>query len=444
MNREYYDVVVCGGGMAGVSAAVAAAKEGKKVLLVERSGALGGLATNGMVTVVMSSLSWFYGFGKELIEGLIEDGGAWHVPDPAVKGFDYYPFRPEEMKARLEDLVVANGVQLYLYTMVTGAATEGDRIRSVKLSFGGSSIEVEAKTFIDTTGGAYLCQLAGEEILFGDENGDVQAPTMVSCYAGVDFDRYEAFLKIYEDGIKPAKINMIHDLVPKAVEEGILWGVDLHHPGIFRHLPGQDGGMMNAGHVYGADVFTPKGMTQAALEGRRQAHALLRFYRKYIPGFENAWIPTTGSELSLRESGRVVGEYMIVFEDKSEYRKFPDSIMRFDGGAVSDVHSSSASPEAYKAYVKLYAQRESVRRDDWAQLPYRCLLPKKNSNLLVAGRCISADRKTLGQIRLQSYCLMMGQAAGVAAAMAADCDGNAKNVDVAALQQKLRSQGVEV
>lgn len=442
MNREYYDVVVCGGGVAGVSAAVAAAKEGKKVLLVERSGALGGLATNGMVTVLMSSLSWFYGFGKELIHGLIEEGGAWHIPDPAVKGFDYYPFQPEAMKCRLEELVVENGVQLYLYTMVTGATTEGDRIRSVTLSFGGCSIEVEAQVFIDTTGGAYLCQMAGEEILCGDENGDVQAPTMVSCYAGVDFDRYEAFLKTYEDGVKPAKINMIHNLVPKAVEEGILQDADMHHPGIFRHLPDASGGMMNAGHVYGADVFTPGGLTQATLEGRRQAHALLRFYRKYIPGFENAWIPSTGSELALRESGRVVGEYMICFEDKSEYRKFSDSIMRFDGGAVSDVHASSASPEAYKAYVKLYGGRENVRRDDWAQLPYRCLLPKKNSNLLVAGRCVSADRKTLGQIRLQSYCMMMGQAAGVAAALAEA--GNVKKVNVALLQQRLKQLGVEV
>ena len=442
MNKEYYDVVVCGGGVAGVSAAVSAAKEGKKVLLVERSGALGGLATNGMVTVLMSSLRWFYGFGKELIGGLIAEGSAWHVPDPAVKGFDYYPFRPEDMKRRLEELVVDGGVQLYLYTMVTGATTENGRIRAVTLSFGGDSWDVEAKVFIDTTGGAYLCRLAGEEILCGDENGDVQAPTMVSCYADVDFDRYEAFLKTYEDGVKPAKINMIHDLVPKAVEEGILQDADMHHPGIFQHLPDATGGMMNAGHVYGADVFTPKGLTQATLEGRRQAHALLRFYRKYIPGFENAWIPATGSELALRESGRVVGEYLIRFADKSEYRKFPDSIMRFDGGAVSDVHASSASPEAYKAYVKLYGGRENVRRDDWAQLPYRCLLPKKNSNLLVAGRCVSADRKTLGQIRLQSYCMMMGQAAGIAAAMAKE--GNVKNVNVTQLQKRLQQLGVEV
>ena len=105
---ERYDVVVCGGGMAGVAAAVAAAQNGKKVLLVERTGNLGGLATNGMVTVLMSSLSWFSGIGKTLIEGLIEEGGAWRIPDPAVKGFHYYPFRPEAMKRRLEDLILEN------------------------------------------------------------------------------------------------------------------------------------------------------------------------------------------------------------------------------------------------------------------------------------------------------------------------------------------------
>ena len=439
---EKYDVLVAGGGISGVCAAVAAARQGKKVLLVERGSVLGGLATSGLVSVLMSSLSWFYGIGKELIESLIARGEGWHIPDPAVKGFDYYPFKPEAMKRKLEEMAVESGVEIYFYTTVTNASKENGRIRSVNLYFGGQNIEVEADVFIDTTGGAHLCRLAGEEILCGDENGDVQAPTMVTCYSGVDFDRYEAFLQTYDNGVKPAKINMIHDLVPKAVEEGVLWGVDLHHPGIFRHTPQSDGGCVNAGHVYGADVFTPEGLTAATMEGRQQAHALLQFYRKYIPGFENARMTASG-DLSLRESGRVVGEYMVNFDDKSSYRKFADCVMRFDGGAVSDVHASSASPEAYKAYVKLYSQRESVRRDDWAELPYRSLQPKNTENLLVAGRCISADRKTLGQIRLQSYCAMMGQAAGLAAALAAEADGNVKKVNVAALQALLKKAGVE-
>jgi len=437
----HYDVIVCGGGISGVAAAVSAAREGKQVLLLERSGMLGGLATGGSVSILMSSLRWFSGFGKELIDSLVAEGSAWRIPDPAVKGFDYYPNDPEAMKLRLEHLVDEAGVELFLYTTLCLAKTENGRITGITFTFGGRNYDAEASVYIDTPGDGSLCRLAGEALLDGDVDGNVQAPTMVSRYSGIDFNRYEAFLQTYEDGKRPAKINMIHDLVPKAVEAGILKHIDLHHPGIFRYLPDSDGGIMNAGHVYGADVFTPKGLTAATLEGRRQANALLKFYKTYIPGFENATLTNTG-ELALRESGRVVCEYMVTFEDKTNYQKFSDGIMRFDGGAVSDVHASSGSPEAYRAYVKLYADRENVRRDDWAELPYRCLLPKQNSNLLVAGRCAGADRRAMGQIRLQSYCASMGQVAGVAAAMAEH--GNVKTLDVLALQRRLRTLGVEV
>ena len=302
-----YDVIVCGGGISGVAAAVSAAREGKSVLLLERSGMLGGLATGGSVSILMSSLRWFSGFGKELIDSLIAEGSAWRIPDPAVKGYDYHPFDPEAMKLRMEQLVQESGVELFLYTTLCGAETENGRITSVSFQFGGQTYTARAAVYIDTTGDGSLCRLAGEAMLDGDEEGNVQAPTMVSRYCGIDFARYEAFLQTYEDGVKPAKINMIHDLVPKAVEAGILKDADMHHPGIFRHLPDGDGGIMNAGHVYGADVFTPKGLTEATLEGRRQANALLKFYRTYIPGFENARITNTG-DLALRESGRVVCE----------------------------------------------------------------------------------------------------------------------------------------
>jgi hypothetical protein len=134
---------------------------------------------------------------------------------------------------------------------------------------------------------------------------------------------------------------------------------------------------------------------------------------------------------------------VVTFDDKSNYAKFDDAIMRFDGGAVSDVHSSSADPEAYKSYLALYRDRDKVKEEDYATLPYRSLLPKNTANLLVAGRCVSADRKTLGQIRLMGYCFMMGEAAGTAAALAVHTtDGAADAVDVATLQAQLKENGV--
>lgn len=440
---KQYDVIVAGGGMSGVAAAVCAARQGCSVLLVEQTGALGGQGTNGQVNVVMASLQWFYGFGKELIDSLIAEGNAWLIPNPAVKGFRYYPFYGEKMKLALDKAVTESGAELLLYSKIYGVEKEGDRITRLHLATCAGNFDVEGKVFIDATGDAMLSLYADAQVAIGDENGNIQAPTMVAGYAGIDFDRYEEFLKTYDDGKKVPKINMIHDLVPQAVEAGVVSTVDLHHPGIFRHTPNASSGIMNAGHVYGAAVTQAQGMTEATLQGRKIAEEYQQFYRRYIPGFENAFITSTGAVLALRESRRVVGRYVTTFEDKSNYAKFDDAIMRFDGGAVSDVHASSADPAAYKAYVELYKDREKVRTDDWAELPYRSLLPKGSCNLLVAGRCVSADRKVLGQIRLMSYCFMMDEAAGTAAALAVQtAQGRADAIDVHVLQEKLRENGV--
>ncbi|MBE5783997.1 MAG: FAD-dependent oxidoreductase [Clostridiales bacterium] len=440
---KQYDVIVAGGGMSGVAAAVSAARRGCSVLLVEQTGALGGQGTNGQVNVVMASLQWFYGFGKELMDSLIKEGSAWLIPNPAVKGFRYYPFYGEKMKLALDRAVIKSGAELLLYTKIFGMEKDGDRITTLHLASTGGNFTVQGKVFIDATGDAMLSLYAKEEVAVGDENGDIQAPTMVAGYAGIDFDRYEEFLKTYDDGKKVPKINMIHHLVPKAVEAGVVSTVDLHHPGIFRHTPMAESGIMNAGHVYGASVDSPQGITAATLQGREIAEEYQQFYRRYIPGFENAYITATGAVLALRESRRLVGRYVTTFDDKSSYAKFDDGIMRFDGGAVSDVHASSADPAAYKAYVELYKDREKVRTDDWALLPYRSLLPKKSENLLVAGRCVSADRKVLGQIRLMGYCFMMGEAAGTAAALAvATTDGRVDQIDVKKLQDQLKENGV--
>lgn len=374
---------------------------------------------------------------------MISRGEARLIENPAVKGFNYYPFDNEAMKRALDQMVTESGVELLLYTKITGAQKEDGKIKGLYLSGCEGDLYVEADIFLDTTGDAAVAMFAGEELAVGDEQGNTQEPTMMSYYAGVDFDRYEAFLKTYEDGKKAAKVNMIHDLVPRAVADGVLSVVDLHHPGIFRINNSDNVGLLNAGHVYGADCVTSSGLTKATVEGRRMAAEMLDFYHKYVPGFENAYLVTTGSSLALRETRRLVGRYVTTFNDKSNYVKFDDAIMRFDGGAVSDVHASSSDAKAYQAYVDLYKDREKVRRDDWAHLPYRSLLAKNTNNLLVAGRCVSADRKVQGQIRLMGYCFMMGEAAGVAASIAWEDQVMLAQIDVKKLQGELKVLGVE-
>ena len=271
----------------------------------------------------------------------------------------------------------------------------------------------------------------------------MQAPTMMAYYAGIDFERYEAFLSTFEGKGRPAKIEMIHTLVPKAVEDGVLSECDFHHPGVFRIHNGYDIGVMNVGHVYGADCSTSKGLTEAVVRGRTMAYEYLNFYKKYIPGFENAYMTNTGSTLAIRESYRVVGEYVTTFDDKVGYRKFEDAIMRFDGGAVSDVHASSSDRKAYEQYASLFANRESVNMDDYATLPYRSLRLKNTKNLIVAGRCVSGDRKVLGQVRIMGYCFMMGEAAGLAAYLAVRDGITFDQVNVTELQGELLKNGVK-
>ena len=118
--------------------------------------------------------------------------------------------------------------------------------------------------------------------------------------------------------------------------------------------------------------------------------------------------------------------------------------MRFDGGAVSDVHASSAAREAYDAYYKLFTAREGLREDDWAELPYRSLLADRTENLLLAGRCVSADRKTQGQLRIMGYCFMMGQASGTAAAVSVRSGELPGEIDMHTLQYQLEKDGMEI
>ena len=442
--QKKYDVIVAGGGMSGVAAAVAAARQGMSVILVEQSSMLGGLGTSGLMTMVMTSRKWFYGIGREIMEDLKDRGEARWIDDYPVKDYERIPFDAESMKRKLDDIVEKSGAQVLLYSKITAVQMENGCITSITVNGPMGDFTIEGKVFIDATGDGMLAYYAGEEFDLGDENGNTQAPTMTAYYAGVDFDRYEAFLQTYADGPAIPKVNMIRDLVPKAVEAGVLSVCDLHHPGIFRISLCFNVGVMNAGHIYGADCLSPEGLTQATVAGRKMVKEYLDFYRKYVPGFEKAYVTNTCSYLGLRETRRIRGKYVTTFADKAAYRKFPDAIMRFDGGAVSDVHASSADKKAYEAYYKLFtAARETVREDDWAELPYRSLLPAKTGNLLLAGRCLSADREVQGQLRIMGYCFMMGQAAGTAAALAVSKAVSPENVDIEALQKQLLNDGVE-
>lgn len=438
-----YDLVVAGGGMSGVAAAVAAARRGLKVLLVEQSSMLGGLGTSGLMTMLMTSKKYFYGIGCEIIDYLIKKGAARKIDDYPIRDYQRIPYDCESMKRALDDIVLESGAELLLYAKITGVEIKDNRLTQITINGQTGDFTVSGRIFVDATGDAMLAFYADEPLKYGTEDGATQAPTMTAYYANVDFDQYEKFLATFGDGPSIPKVNMIHALIPKAVKDGVISIEDYHHPGIFRISNSHNIGVMNAGHVYGAECLSPQGLTEATVKGRKMAAEYLEFYRKYIPGFENAYMTNTGSSLGLRETRRLVGEYVTTFEDKVAYKKFDDAIMRFDGGPVSDVHASSSSKEAYNEYYNLFMNRSELREDDWATLPYRSLLPQKTKNLIIAGRCVSVDRKVLGQIRIMGYCYMMGQAAGLAAALSLQNNVNLCDLDVSLLQNELKKDGVE-
>jgi len=427
--NDFYDVVVAGGGMAGVAATVAAARSGARTLLIEQGTMLGGMGTAGGVTHMIARTSNFGGIGRELMERLAETGGAEPFKPADI------PYDLERMKLALDELVCESGAELLLYAKVIGVARDGNKITGLECCGQEGKFEVRGRCFVDCTGDAMLAHLAGEPCVVGDDEGRTQAPTLACHFVNVDWDAYRAFLKNYGDNT----VAMIHDVLPRAVAAGDVRVADFHHPGVFRVNDTLT--LVNVGHVYGADCLSPAGLTAATLEGRRLAHEYLRFYQKYIPGFANAYLAFTASTLGIRETRRIVGQYTATFEDKSAYRKFDDAILRYEGGGESDLHASSPSKEDYQKYFKLFTV-QCDHRDDWADLPYRCLLPQKNKNLLVAGRCISTDRKVQGRLRVMGYCLMMGQAAGTAAAMCARENVACENADIPALQTALAKAGI--
>ncbi len=433
--RAEYDVVVIGGGAAGITAAVSAARGGAKTAIIEQTAMLGGLGTSGMMTAIIAPTRYFGGLGTEIVAELRARGGvgAESVNEEQI----WVPYQNEVMKRLYDDLVVDSGVDVLFYTKVIGVHREHRRIDSVILSGVEGNFAIGAKVFVDASGDGILSVFAGEQYELGDENGNTQAPTMTAYYANVDFARFHAF----GDREGGDFVKIIHRLIPKAVEDGVVSMLDLHHPGAIQVSPNM--AVANCGHIYGADCCSSEGLTKATIHGRKMAEEYYQFYRKYIPGFENAYMTNTAGWMGIRETRRIVGRYQTSYEDKKAYRHFADAVMRFDGGIGADLHASSNDIKGCKAYFDLFIGRDPKEiRSGYSTMPYRSFLARNSDNLLIAGRCASLDRVVNASLRVMGYCMMMGQIAGTAAAQSIKEEKLACDIDVSRLQKTLTAAGV--
>ena len=432
--EEGFDVIVAGGGPAGASAAICAARLGAKVLLLEGLGCLGGTGTSALVSFWYSltdgTRSLVGGLCLELVQALCRDNA---VSPNALEKFQQgkpvasIGFQPESMKLLLDKLCHDAGVEVRFFTRVI--AVDADRQQRRVRGVITSSVEglrcLRAPTFIDATGDGVLADLCGAPArAAGRDTPHIMPPTLCAALADVDWDRF---------GKKSQQA-----LIEQAIADGFFSQADRHVPGVFHNGPGNSA-MMNAGHLFHTDALKTRSLSDAMVRGRQLVQEYAAFYRKYMPGCEKLQVIATGALLGIRESRSICGEYELSHADFQARRHFPDQIAVYS--KAIDIHVYDLSPEEYQRYHEQYTKLDNPKRGESYGLPYGILVPKGWANLWVAGRCNSSDVKVNGAIRDQPACSLMGQAAGTAAVQALRSNQRACDLDTAQLVETLRKNG---
>ncbi|MEW9053894.1 MAG: FAD-dependent oxidoreductase [Neobacillus sp.] len=440
-----FDVVVAGGGPAGINAAIASGRSGAKTLLIERYGFLGGMSTVALVYPWMtfhtdSGKQVIKGIAQEIVERLMAQGGSpGHLRDTVGFTSTLTPYHPEKYKLLVLDMLEEAGVEVLVHSFVDQVEVEGNRIMSIKLTTKSGPIRVTAKRFIDTTGDADLAYLSGAPCLQGrDEDQKTQPMTMKFRMRGVDLSKVKEAMKANPSNFyKKTPIDEL-DQIPLTGVQGFYkeWsesGVPINRDQVlFFAGPEEDEVLVNCTRVQGLDGTNVYDLTKGEREGRKQVLMMAEFLQKKIPGFEKASISAVGTQIGIRETRRIDGHYALTIQDVVAGRKFDDTIAL--SGYPVDIHDPTGKG----------VQANDIEGDGSYGIPYRCLIPKQIDNLLVAGRCISTTHEALATTRLTPSAMATGQAAGTAAALSIANQVAPKDLDVKKLQAILVENGVVI
>jgi len=430
--RARVDVLVCGGGPAGVGAALASARSGAHTLLLENCGCLGGVATSGL----MNRLGPFHdqqkmivgGIPMEVLRNLVARKAAI-MPRPVVfsreanAGPDYWcPFDPEAMKLVLDTMALEANVKLLFNVRVAGAVVDSGRIQGVFIESKSGREAVMAKVVIDATGDGDVAAFAGAPFEKGrPEDGLLQPVSII--WKVHDLDREKAMRALDEHRERiVSEARARGDAIPPKFGPGS------------DNMLRKDETYYNEDQIHGADGTNVEDVTRCWIDIRKQIWQELAFAKKNIPGYEDASLSTTASLLGVRETRRIVGEYQLNGDDVLSARKFPDAIARY--ACYVDLHPVGSRNHESALNLKIAEPGASY------DIPYRSLVPKKIENLLVAGRCFSATHEGLASARPMPCCMALGQAAGAAAALCADHGVSPRKLDVTALRKRLIDQEV--
>lgn len=438
-----FDVLVVGGGSAGFGAAIQAAQNGMETILVEQQGCLGGLVTLGVVNFLAS---YAEGAGEKLLERLkSQDGLRGRVCDL------------EKTKVVMEQMVLESGVKILYGTYVIDTVLEKDVVKGVIVHNKSGRQQINAKIVIDCSGDADVAAYAGVPFEVGsrEHEGYNMATSLDFILANVDYKKYT----------ESPNRKSIKRIMLEAVDKGELpYLIDGGHGmgggGYFAILPNRP---LDRAEIYVCVAHSRKchtldaeDLTRQVIEQRQQVQWLVDLFRKYLPGFENCWLVYTASMLGVRDSRRIVGEYVFTGEDLVCARKFPDAVVRDTHGF--DIHHPTDSDIGYIKHVHLSEPKEPavckpdgkggyearLKPGEYYEIPYRCLVPLKIDNLLVAGRCISTTFEAQSGTRLIFTCVNMGQAAGTAAALSIKKNVTPRKLDTELLRRRLIEEGINL
>lgn len=417
-----YDVIVAGGGPAGVCAGIASARLGMKTLLVEQFGCLGGMATSGLhqkIAVFFAeggSPEIVGGIGKEIASRAMSDFGASYPPSGLFVEI-------EGLKYLLDRMAEEAGLDVLFYSQVSDAIVENGQVTGIKLNNKSGRFAALGKIVIDSTGDADVAFRAGCRMMHGrPEDGRMQPTTLMYRVGGVDWPRAAQYWR--DDA-------QLRGFCRKAIEAGLMgpWQSQLMGFWWGPARPDQVGVNFTHMHLDGSSVFD---LTRAAVQGRRQVWEAVRAMKELVPGFENSYLIDTAAMIGVRETRRIFGEYVLTVDDLKNETIFADSIGL--GGAFIDIHNTEGPGMDKRSGYHL-------PHGHYYSIPYRTLVPETIDGLLVAGRCHSATHEAAGSTRWMSQCMVMGQAAGTAASLAVKSGAQPRAVDVNSLQDQLKSDG---
>lgn len=400
------DVLIVGGGPAGVAAAETAARNGNKTLLVERLGFLGGAAVAGYSGTICG---FFYGcedpindLPKQAVFGwadkfykAMQNEKGMTEPQPYGKTY-LVPFDPQIWKEVAEDLVLKSGAKILYHTLVTGVIKDEDIFKGVVINTRSGFAQIRAKRIVDCTGDADIIYRAGYEYTMGD-NGNIQNPTMIFRLGGVDVERFFEYWG--EDRISPDKVS---DSMKLAIKKGAklprlkVWVYHTTRPNeLFMNvtlIEGENGKALN--------ILNPDDHTEAEKVARLQVKEYAKFFKEYIPGCEESFVNDLSCEVGVRQTRSIVGIDKVTNNDVAISRKRPDGIVRCPWPI--ELHKGE------KPYLFWLI-------NDYYEIPYGALVPKIGENIIVAGRNLSAEHEALASCRVTAQCFGYGHAAGLAA-----------------------------